>query len=468
MDAIKQQLLRIQQQLNGLSASQKMLTASLVVIMIMTMFYWSHYAGSSEMAMLLDQSMSADEISQIKNSLSAKNIKYEVNGDRIMVPSDKKFEILADLGYDQLLPHDTKSGFDDVIAQMSPLDPSAKTEQFFNHAKESTLSRLIARWPGVKSANVIIDGTRKLSPVRSIQPTASVDITLKPNEQPGKKLAEAASDLLCGAQAGLDRSNVRITVNGRPLKLADPNDPFGSEDNAILDAKSKYERYYVDKIMTQVPVDGVRATVSVDLKTESSVLTSHTVDPKGKVEALESQTTTSSENSQPTAQGEPGVAANVGVLDASTTAAAPTSTLDKTEIKNKTDLSYKNEQTTSPAGDGVAVAASVRVPESYFRRIWKSRHPTSTNEPTDAEIDATAQRETPAIRDAVKMATNIKDDAAVVVSTYTDFDVPTAPGETAAAGLASLPVSVGFGAKDIAVGVLAVVSLFMVSMMVRK
>ena len=36
MDALKAQLLRIQQQLSGLSASQKMLTASLVAIMVLT------------------------------------------------------------------------------------------------------------------------------------------------------------------------------------------------------------------------------------------------------------------------------------------------------------------------------------------------------------------------------------------------------------------------------------------------
>ena len=469
MDAIRQQLLRMQQQLTGLSASQKMLTASLVVIMIMTMFYWSHYAGSSEMAVLLDQPMSADEITQVTTSLASKNINYQVTGDRIMVPTDKKFELLAELGYDQLLPHDTKSGFDDVIAEMSPLDGDAKTDQFFNHAKERTLASLISRWPGVKSADVIIDGTRKLSPVHPIDETASIDITLKSGDA-NPKLAEAACNLVCGAQAGLDRPNVRVTINGRPMKMADPDDPFGGEDNAILEAKTKFENRYVDKIISAIGIDGVHATVSVDLKTQSSVLTQHTVDPKGKVEALESQTTTSSENAPAAPQGEPGVAANVGVIDTTATPApaGETSTLDKTEVKNKTDLSYKTEQTNIPAGDGAVVTASVRVPDSYFRRIWKSRNSASTNEPTLADIDAIAKPELADITRTVESATGLKDESAIAVSMYTDLDLPSASGDTASAGLASLPVSVGFGAKDIAVGALAVISLFMVSMMVRK
>ena len=55
MDFLKSQLDRIQQQLAGLNASQKMLTGSLIVIMVMTLFYWGRYAGSPEMEPLLDQ-----------------------------------------------------------------------------------------------------------------------------------------------------------------------------------------------------------------------------------------------------------------------------------------------------------------------------------------------------------------------------------------------------------------------------
>ena len=49
MDLLKKQLEKIQQQLTGLSASQKMLTASLVAIMVMTFVFWGRYASNSEM-----------------------------------------------------------------------------------------------------------------------------------------------------------------------------------------------------------------------------------------------------------------------------------------------------------------------------------------------------------------------------------------------------------------------------------
>src|SRR4028119_196495 len=62
MDAVKLQLVRIQQQLSGLTASQKMLTAALVAIMVMALVYWGRQAGTAEMAPVLDQPIAPKDI----------------------------------------------------------------------------------------------------------------------------------------------------------------------------------------------------------------------------------------------------------------------------------------------------------------------------------------------------------------------------------------------------------------------
>jgi len=52
---------RIQQQLAGLNSSQKMLTGTLVAIMLMTLLWWGHYAGTAEMEPVLgNQTFSED------------------------------------------------------------------------------------------------------------------------------------------------------------------------------------------------------------------------------------------------------------------------------------------------------------------------------------------------------------------------------------------------------------------------
>jgi flagellar biosynthesis/type III secretory pathway M-ring protein FliF/YscJ len=476
MDAIKQQLLRIQQQLAGLTASQKMLTASLVVIMIMTMFYWSRYAGTAEMAPLLDQQLSADEIAQMKTALAAKGVTYTVEGDKIMVPSDKKFELIADLGYAQLLPNNIKSGFEDVILKNdNPFNGQKKSDALWNHAKEVNLSQIIGRWPGVKSATVMIDGTNKPSPSlsRAVQPTAAVAIWTKNSDVATRKLVDASADLIVGAQAGLPRGNVKVTINGQSYKTrdADNNNAFDG-DNPFLEAKSKYEQYYSDKILSQLTyIAGAHATVSVDLQTKTMQIQNKTVDPKNKVELMKKQTTSSEENATSTPSGEPGAPPNTGlsIADGSNGGnAGQNSNIEKNEIEMTGDWGYTHTNTMAPAGDAMPVAAAVRAPVSYFAGVWKQEHPDKTVPPTSAEIEDIVTRETPHIRDAVRAATGIKDQDAISVAKYIDITQPITGSEATASTLASLPTGFGFGAKEIAIGALAIISLFMVSMMVRK
>src|SRR5271154_6611105 len=159
MDLIKAQIARLQKQLSGLTASQKMLAAALVAIMGMTLVWWGRYAGEPEYQALLDQSFSQEDIAQVPSALAAKNISYTLTGDRIMVPADRKIEILADLGFAHLLPHKTDAGFDEIVKQMTPWDPADKTARLWVEAKQRTLSAVIDDFPGVREADVVIDPT---------------------------------------------------------------------------------------------------------------------------------------------------------------------------------------------------------------------------------------------------------------------------------------------------------------------
>src|SRR3954447_2943717 len=119
MDALKAQLLRIQQQLSGLSASQKMLTASLVAIMVMTMIWWGRYAGTAEMVPVLDQTVGADQLGQIKSALDMRGIPAKIVGDHVMVDADRKMEAFAALAYSDALPSNASTAWDEMTKQMS-------------------------------------------------------------------------------------------------------------------------------------------------------------------------------------------------------------------------------------------------------------------------------------------------------------------------------------------------------------
>lgn len=86
MEFLKVQITRIQEQLAGLSATQKMLVVSLLTIMVMTLLWWAHWAGEPEMSPLLDQSLSQDELGQITTTLETQAIPHQVVGDKASSP----------------------------------------------------------------------------------------------------------------------------------------------------------------------------------------------------------------------------------------------------------------------------------------------------------------------------------------------------------------------------------------------
>src|SRR5690348_1119512 len=103
MDFLKSQFGRLQQQFNQLNASQKMLSVALLAIMAMTLMMWGRYAGTAEMEPLLDQDLSAEDFGRITMDLKGRGIPYTASGNRILVPADRRYEVIASLGYEQIL-----------------------------------------------------------------------------------------------------------------------------------------------------------------------------------------------------------------------------------------------------------------------------------------------------------------------------------------------------------------------------
>ena len=155
MDVLKAQLARLQQQLSGLTASQKMLCAALVAIMAMTLFWWAHqHAGAVAIAgsILFQRSRSP-----ITSRLDAKGISYTVSGDKILVSADRKTEVLADLSFNHLLPQKMNAAFDEIVKQMTPWDDTKKDDRLWVEVTQRELASIIGGYPDVRDANVIID-----------------------------------------------------------------------------------------------------------------------------------------------------------------------------------------------------------------------------------------------------------------------------------------------------------------------
>lgn len=476
MDVLKQQLARIQQQLGKLSASQKMLTASLLAIMVLTLMYWARYAGTPELEPLLAQSLSGDELVRIRAKLQGAGVPFTVEGDRILVSTERKFEAIALLSYDSLLPGDTSNAFQDIVKQLNPLAPPSTTDRMWNVGYQNALEQIIRRYPGVRDAKVIISPISERRLGQSIEPSASVAVFLRPNEKPSKKLANTIADLVAGAHAALNRARVAVTINDQSFTIADrstSNVAGGSEMGELERAAEASFRQKVEEIL--VGYGQVNASVRVKLDNESEKTTEEKVTSVTKSEKQNSST--NSESSAPgTGASEPGAMSNAALSVDSGPTKAVAGTNTNTTKEDTTFENFPSRATTQrekQAGHAEPVSVAVSVPNSYFANLLKVRGGANAKDPDQQSIDDFFQKEHRSrIVQLVKAALSIKDENLIVVDTYMDSPMMLAAvgtdGSSNSAGGGGIVGSVGGYAKEIAIGILALMSLVMVSMMVKK
>jgi flagellar biosynthesis/type III secretory pathway M-ring protein FliF/YscJ len=211
----------------------------------------------------------------------------------------------------------------------------------------------------------------------------------------------------------------------------------------------------------------VSVTVKVD--TSQTTTTIHKPDPKLTVSVpLQTEETSQEQNGQmASAQEEPGALPNTSLSLPSSGGAGGGGSTNSTE-KNEFKSDYGNQDQVIKQGAGTATvaSASVRVPRSYFIQAYKNENGgKSTDDPAVLKtyIDAQLQK----IHNEVKGCAVFPSDDALVVDAYSDVVQPELPlGE--ATGGSSMTTALGKHGKEVGVGVLAAISLFMVSMMVRK
>jgi flagellar biosynthesis/type III secretory pathway M-ring protein FliF/YscJ len=447
-----------------------MLTASLVAIMVMTLLWWSRYAAEPEMVPVLDQSFTQAEIGLISNDLDAKDVPHTVVGDRVMVPADRKMEVLAQLAYAQALPKNFDNAFDEMVKTSGPFTSPDLSEHMLLHAKEQTLSEVISNFPNVSNALVVIDPTDEHKfDGPSIEPSAMVTITTsRLGDSNSRQLAQAAASAISGAQAGLAMGKINVVVDGVPVNVPDPGSPDGPGGSEILEDHKAYEEFYSEQIQKGLgDIRGLMISVSVNLDTAIHDTVSHKVssDPKAQSSQVQTSDEQSTETTSPPAGGaDPGALANVSVSATGAGGGGGGSTNSDSKTMYENDHSKDDITIHQGPGQATVAAASVRVPRSYFVETFKSEN--DGKDPDETSLEAFTQTEITKIRQSVKAATNITNDDAVFVNSYIDTQPAMA---TATSAVTSSPISVvTIHGKEIGVGALAAMSMAMMFMMVRK
>jgi flagellar M-ring protein FliF len=474
MEFIKSQFVRIRQQLAALTPSQKMLCGALVVIMLMTLFFWTRYAGQPEWEAVLDQPLSQEELGRIQMQLAGAGIEHKLAPDgKLLVPADRKVQAIATLAYSGATPKNIASGFDEMIKQLTAWDGQDRQSAIFNRGKELSLERVISAMPGVAAANVFIDPHYDRMIGRNIiEPTATVNVMMRDSSPTAasKPLATAIATLVSGAQSGLAMNKVKVIINGHAAKIQDSSAPGGQISiDGISDIQLAAEQNYAGKIEHQLSyIEGLRVSVTVKVNTVTEEK-EHLKFNKDESSHMEKSTTSRAreDSASPAQANESGVLPNVGTAVAGNNASPSrqnTDTIDTMLYDNQPGR--EQTKTIKPAGEASPVGVSVRIPRSFFSRVAKQRDP-QRKEPDNAAIEKCIAEEIGSIQSTVKSCTAIKDPEFITVAAYSDL-LPLDERATPVVAAGTLTGMLSGHVKEVALGALALVSLFMMSMIVRK
>ena len=389
MEQFQRTLRTIREQLVKLSATQRLLIASLLVLLVMTMFLVSQYAGSKTYVDLLPVSATPEQVEEASRFLSDRNIEHRVAEGRPRVAPERRRAIIAQMGQAGALPGDTSMLFADLIDKQSWTMSGSQQRQLYNIALQNELAGVIAQMRGITGATVIIDAPERRGIGAAVQqPTASVTV-----QHSGQSLSQDAVDavasIVAGAKAGLEIANV-VVVDGASNRQRRARSEDSLASGTYLELQTKFEKLYRERLYeTFGYIEGVMISVSAQVDATRQVLSRTEILPPGQgtvsAPALERERTL--EQRQADRSGEPGVRSNAGLDIATGGGGGPEVTESETTAELETRFGTQSETVHDPRGRPTKLSATISVPRSHVVREYEMAQGEDAEAPDAAGLD---------------------------------------------------------------------------------
>lgn len=312
--------------------------------------------------------LSDDEITKIQAALSAAELRdWQVEHNRISVPSDYKDQYIRAISEADALPLHTRTFVDEVQQTIGPWELNSHRLDRQAHAKERDLGRRIAEFPSILRASVehsVLDvgfsSDRRQSASVVVNPVGSDP--LPPH------MIRKIKEMVRASYAGMEDDDVVVTdVNAHGVGE-------GDSDNPLFQARVRWEQFYFRKAHQVLAGFGplsIDATVEIDptMDAETASLQYDT-----QPTTLQEQSAQLSiESSRPMPGGVPGVASNAyGNRPAAIDPAQPQTS--KTTQRNEALKKVAGEQyeiSRTASLQPKRLSFSVGVPDSYYEKIWR-------------------------------------------------------------------------------------------------
>jgi flagellar biosynthesis/type III secretory pathway M-ring protein FliF/YscJ len=477
MQALRNTLNALRQQLGEFSPAAKMLVAALMIILVMGLMFVALYAGRSDMVALgLDGPANTEAKALAIRYLRDRSITWKDRNGDVYVPAEHRIPILATLAESKQITTD-QINFSTILKDASPFTSRDLQKRQFLVAKMNVVAGMISEMSGVDRATVVID-----QPERSgighahVPPSASVTV-MPSGDHVTQTQADAIARMVAGAHAALHIENVEV-IDARTSRSIRAQGDDAMMANRHLELKQAHEKRVEANIRKLLGhIRGVLIAVNAQIDASETLRREVDVkDPKLGVERESAYERTASNQYGPT---EPGVRPNAGQVTLVTN--ARTSSVNENRVDTKTRPAFGKTELEKREDQGYAVQinATVKVPRSWFVQLYRIEQGDEQAEPSEQQLQPIIDRETQRLQGEIEPL--IDTDAmqraqagTVVVSMYADLAAASVgalggPGVAGGGGEGIADGIVGNGVlKTVGLAALALVSLVLMFMMVRK
>lgn len=264
-----------------------------------------------EQYQVLFTNLSQEDSGLIIQKLKDKKIKYKIEGEKILVPSDKVYETRIQLASHGLptgggigfeLFDKTDFGTTDFVQKLN-----------YQRALQGELTRTITALTEIEQARVhLVIPEKTVFTDQKVSPSASILLKLKPGRKLTNNQIEGIVHLVSSSVEGLAPKDVTI-VDSTGEMLTKQEDQLAGLSNSQLEYQKNYEKEIESRIVSILePVVGVgkvKAKATVDLDFTKVEKTEERYDPEGQV--IRSAQKTAEKSDVGGAGGVPGVNSNV-------------------------------------------------------------------------------------------------------------------------------------------------------------
>ncbi len=445
----------------ALSGSARLALLLLVVLVAVTLVWLVAVIGARPHSVAVFNTTLSDEQSgAAQQLLHREKIDVTLVNGLLMVPSERRDDAIALLASQSILPADPASELDSQVRQSSMWRTEPENQRLWQQLRQEQLSRWIAKFPGVRTAQVILEpGHARQLGTPAVTPTASVCLTLKPGGSMSRQLVKAIAEQVSGCVGSMKSSDVRIVADGRPYRAKDEQ----AADGEMMELVAEQERRFETKIQDLLRIDGLLVGVYVE---PDPVRTRHTEETKYQepVQAPANKVTEESTQTARRTAAEPGVMTNTGTPRIAANTGGESS-MEKTETATDSRFPFKHTIEEAVGCFVKSVSVSVNVPRDYLLAAVKKIKGDKV-EPSEAEVAAELSKIDDLVRGLIKAppADPARPDNQVVVKYYVGAPAVAAQ-EVAYAG-----VHLAFGSygKEAVLAGLAVLALVMVLMFARR